>query len=106
MRFGTRKAGPYTRTSWFPVESVRIFDLARDGHKDEARELYTRFLPLLRLDTVPKLVQPITLAQNLVGKGSTRMRPPRLALVGAELDQARKVIRDALEDAHQGVASA
>ncbi len=68
----------------FPVESVRLFELARAGRADEVRRLYDWFLPLLRFDTVPKFVQLIKLAQAEVGKGSERVRPPRLALAGAE----------------------
>ncbi len=77
----------------FPEESVRVYELARDGHMDDARELYDWFLPLLRLDTVPKFVQLIKLVQQEVGKGSARVRPPRLELVGAELDDTLKLIR-------------
>ncbi len=54
----------------FPVESVRVFELARDGRLDEARALYEWFLPLLRLDTVPKFVQLIKLVQTEVGQGN------------------------------------
>ena len=68
----------------FPVESVRLFELARAGRAEEVRRLYDWFLPLLRFDTVPKFVQLIKLAQAEVGKGSERVRPPRLALAGAE----------------------
>ena len=65
-----------------PVESVRVFELARDGRLDEARALYEWFLPLLRLDTVPKFVQLIKLVQTEVGQGNAAVRPPRLELVG------------------------
>jgi 4-hydroxy-tetrahydrodipicolinate synthase len=68
----------------FPVESVRLFELARAGRGEEVRRLYDWFLPLLRFDAVPKFVQLIKLAQAEVGKGSERVRPPRLALAGAE----------------------
>jgi 4-hydroxy-tetrahydrodipicolinate synthase len=54
------------------------------------------FLPLLRMDTVIKFVQMIKLMQQEVGMGSVRMRPPRLELVGAELEDARATIRAAL----------
>ena len=86
----------------FPHESVALFDLAvqvREGRGDRARleALYTWFLPLLRLDTVPTFVQLIKLAQEMVGMGSARVRAPRLELVGDELEDARRVIRYALE---------
>ena len=48
------------------------------------KQLYEWFLPLLRLDTLPKLVQLIKLAQELVGRGSGPSRPPRLPLTDAE----------------------
>lgn len=79
-----------------PEESVRLFDLARAGRHDEARALYEWFLPLLRLDVVPKFVQLIKLVQAEVGLGSETVRPPRLPLLGDERDQALAVIRKAL----------
>jgi len=69
-----------------PRESVQLFNLAIAGKCDEARQLYEWFLPLLRLDTVPRFVQLIKLVQREVGKGTTRVRPPRLELEGEELD--------------------
>jgi 1-pyrroline-4-hydroxy-2-carboxylate deaminase len=80
----------------FPVESVRLFELGRDGRLDEARSLYEWFLPLLRLDTVPKFVQLIKLVQAEVGRGSARVRPPRLELEGDELAAALVVVRAAI----------
>ena len=50
---------------------------------EKARELYEWFLPLLRLDTVPKFVQLIKLVQEKVGMGNARVRPPRLELAGS-----------------------
>ncbi len=79
-----------------PVESVRVFELARDGRFDEARALYEWFLPLLRLDTVPKFVQLIKLVQAEVGQGNAAVRPPRLELVGAELAEVTALIRERL----------
>jgi 4-hydroxy-tetrahydrodipicolinate synthase len=79
-----------------PVESVRLFDLARAGRWEEAARLYAWFLPLLRLDTVPKFVQLIKLVQEKLGVGHRRVRPPRLELTGAELDQAERLIAHAL----------
>lgn len=79
-----------------PRESVRLFELARDGHHEEARRLNEWFLPLLRLDTVPKFVQLIKLTQQIMGHGSARVRPPRLELDGAELAEARQLINASL----------
>jgi 1-pyrroline-4-hydroxy-2-carboxylate deaminase len=80
----------------FPVESVALYRLARDGQRDEAEALYRWFLPLLRMDTVPKFVQLIKLAQEQVGRGNERVRPPRLVLEGAERQEALAVIAQAL----------
>ncbi|PHV12622.1 dihydrodipicolinate synthase family protein [Chitinimonas sp. BJB300] len=79
-----------------PQESVRLFELARDGRHAEAAALYAWFLPLLRLDTVPKFVQLIKLVQEKLDVGHRRVRPPRLELVGAELAEAEAVIAHAL----------
>lgn len=79
-----------------PEESVRLFDLALAGRWDEARALYEWFLPLLRLDTVPKFVQLIKLVQQDVGMGSEIVRPPRLPLVDEERDAVLNLVRQAL----------
>jgi dihydrodipicolinate synthase/N-acetylneuraminate lyase len=79
-----------------PRESVRLFELARAGGRDEARALFDWFLPLLKFDTVPKFVQLIKLVQAEVGLGSEVVRPPRLPLVGPEREEALRLIRDAL----------
>jgi 4-hydroxy-tetrahydrodipicolinate synthase len=80
----------------FPIESVDLFNYAMNGETEKAAELYKWFLPLLRLDTVPKFVQLIKLVQEKVGMGSTRVRPPRLELVGEELEATLKIIDQAL----------
>ncbi|MBI2681623.1 MAG: dihydrodipicolinate synthase family protein [Acidobacteriales bacterium] len=80
----------------FPKESVALFDYARKGQTNKAFELYAWFLPLLRMDTVPKFVQLIKLVQQEVGMGSARVRPPRLEVAGGELAEAQRVIREAL----------
>jgi 4-hydroxy-tetrahydrodipicolinate synthase len=79
-----------------PRESVELFNLALNGHREKAFELYRWFLPLLRFDTVIKFVQLIKLVQAEVGMGNARVRPPRLELIGAELEQVRAVIHQAL----------
>jgi dihydrodipicolinate synthase/N-acetylneuraminate lyase len=81
-----------------PKESVNLFNYAMEGERDKAIDLYNWFLPLLRMDTVPKFVQLIKLVQQEVGKGNARVRPPRMELAGAELEEAKKVIRTALEN--------
>lgn len=68
----------------FPEESVRLFRLAQSGPSPDLDSLYAWFLPLLRLDTVPKFVQLIKQVQEECGGPSARVRPPRLELTGAE----------------------
>jgi 4-hydroxy-tetrahydrodipicolinate synthase len=80
----------------FPKESVQLFDYAMSGEREKAIDLYNWFLPLLRMDTVPKFVQLIKLVQQEVGMGNARVRPPRLQLVGPELEEAKRVIREAV----------
>ncbi len=75
-----------------PVESVRLFELAKAGKREEAFELYRWFLPLLRLDIGTKFVQMIKLAQERAGHGTARVRPPRLELTGTELATTLRVI--------------
>ncbi|HEY8410802.1 MAG TPA: dihydrodipicolinate synthase family protein, partial [Pyrinomonadaceae bacterium] len=79
-----------------PEESVALFNYAMARDREKAMRLYNWFLPLLRLDTVPKFVQLIKLVQQEVGMGNPRVRPPRLELAGAELEDALKIIRHTL----------
>jgi 4-hydroxy-tetrahydrodipicolinate synthase len=88
-----------------PRESVELFNCGLHGKSDKAFELYRWFLPLLRMDTVPNFVQLIKLVQAEVGIGNPRVRPPRLELVGDELEHTRKIIRDVLQSRPQFVDS-
>jgi 1-pyrroline-4-hydroxy-2-carboxylate deaminase len=76
----------------YPRESVRLFELACAGSTEELWALYAWFLPLLRLDTVPKFVQLIKLCQEKLGLGNARVRAPRLVLEGAERAAAEALI--------------
>ena len=80
-----------------PRESVELFNLAMNGEREKAFELYRWFLPLLRLDTVPKFVQLIKLVQAEVGKGNPHVRPPRLELAGKELEDTKRLIQKVLK---------
>ena len=71
-------------TNAFPEESVAIYKLASQGRYAEALEIYRWFLPLLRLDTIPTLVQCIKLAEQVCGRGSEQVRAPRQNLKGEE----------------------
>ena len=80
----------------FPRESVRMFELAAKGEWEKARAIYRWFMPTLHLDTFPKLVQYIKLAQALAGLGSETTRAPRLALEGEERRAIEDLIRGTL----------
>jgi 4-hydroxy-tetrahydrodipicolinate synthase len=79
----------------FPAESVRLFELARAA-SPETFALYRWFLPLLRMDTVPKFVQLIKWVQEQAGVGSARVRAPRLELHGPDLLEAESIYAKAL----------
>jgi 1-pyrroline-4-hydroxy-2-carboxylate deaminase len=80
----------------FPEESVRLFKLAQGGPSAELDSLYAWFLPLLRLDTVPKFVQLIKQVQEECGGPGARVRPPRLELAGAEREEVIALTRRSL----------
>ena len=80
----------------FPAESVALFNAAIEGRSAEAFELYRWFLPLLRMDTVPKFIQLIKQVQQETGTGNARVRPPRLEVAGTELEEVRKEVKRAL----------
>lgn len=78
-----------------PRESVDLFDLASAGKSEQAFELYRWFLPLLRMDTVPKFIQLIKQVQQELGVGSARVRGPRMEIVGEELAATREAVAQA-----------
>jgi 4-hydroxy-tetrahydrodipicolinate synthase len=82
----------------YPAESVRLFELAKQNKSAEAFELYRWFLPLLRMDTVPKFVQLIKWVQEKAGVGSARVRAPRMEIQGEELKIATATFEKALSE--------
>jgi dihydrodipicolinate synthase/N-acetylneuraminate lyase len=82
----------------FPRESVALYNYAMRGETKKADELYKWFLPLLRMDTVPKFVQLIKLVQQEVGMGHERVRAPRCVMAGAERKTALETLRVALKN--------
>jgi 1-pyrroline-4-hydroxy-2-carboxylate deaminase len=72
-----------------PGETMALFN-------GKSLKIYEWFLPLLRMDTVPKFVQLIKLVQQECGMGHERVRGPRLVLAGAEREEALAIIRGAL----------
>lgn len=81
-----------------PRESVDLFHYGVEGKREQAAELYRWFLPLLRLDTVPKFVQLIKFVQDELGVGTARVRAPRLEITKEEAEATRKLIREALRN--------
>jgi len=79
-----------------PRESVELFRLASEGKTQEAFELYRWFLPLLRMDTVPKFIQLIKQVQQELGVGNARVRGPRMQIGGEELEAVQAVVRAAM----------
>lgn len=80
----------------FPAENRLLWDLATAGRYEEALQVYRWYTPLLHLDTHPKLVQYIKLANAECGLGSETTRAPRLPLVGAEREGVLGIIRQAI----------
>ncbi|PIP00139.1 dihydrodipicolinate synthase family protein [Pleomorphomonas carboxyditropha] len=70
-------------TSAFPQESVRLVAAAARDDWTTARAIYRWFMPLLHLDAEHDLVQTIKLAEQIMGRGSERVRMPRMVLSGA-----------------------
>src|SRR5579863_6949607 len=69
-------------TNAFPAESLGLYEALRKGDLDRARKIYRWFMPLLHLDAEHDLVQSIKLAEQIMGRGSERVRLPRLPLAG------------------------
>jgi len=82
-------------TSAFPRESVALVAAADRGDWVEARRIYRWFMPLLHLDAEHDLVQSIKLAEQIMGRGSERVRPPRLPLAGARRAEVIAMVEEA-----------
>jgi 4-hydroxy-tetrahydrodipicolinate synthase len=76
-------------TNAFPRESLELWEALEARDLDRARAIYRWFMPLLHLDAEHDLVQSIKLAEQIMGRGSERVRPPRLPLAG---ERRRQVI--------------
>ncbi len=80
----------------FPAESLQLFDALCIGDLERARRIYRWFMPLLHLDAEHDLVQSIKLAAQIMGRGTERVRPPRLMLSG----ERRAEVIAMVESAH------
>lgn len=81
----------------FPRETVAIYELAKAGRIEEARQIYQWFMPLLELDINPQLVQNIKLAETMTGLGTEHVRLPRQPLQGAERQRVTEIIQRGLD---------
>jgi dihydrodipicolinate synthase/N-acetylneuraminate lyase len=69
-------------TSAFPQESVALVAAVARRDLEQALRIYRWFMPLLHLDAEADLVQSIKLAEQIMGRGTERVRLPRLPLAG------------------------
>jgi 4-hydroxy-tetrahydrodipicolinate synthase len=82
-------------TNAFPKESVALVAAIHRGDLAKALEIYRWFMPLLHLDAEHDLVQSIKLAEQIMGRGSERVRPPRLPLVGERRAEVTAMVETA-----------
>ena len=82
-------------TNAFPQESIQLVAAIRAGDLDRARAIYRWFMPLLHVDAEHDLVQSIKLAEQIIGRGSERVRPPRLPLSGERRRQVTAIVERA-----------
>ena len=81
----------------FPAETVAIYNLAKAGKFDRARDIYRWFMPLLHLDVSHRFVQNIKLVEHGVRGTATTVRAPRLPLPPEEKERVTALIRAALQ---------
>ncbi len=79
-------------TNAFPKESIALYEAAIAGDLETALAIYRWFMPLLHLDAEHDLVQSIKLAEQVMGRGSERVRPPRYPLAGTRREQVTKIV--------------
>lgn len=90
-------------TNAFPRESLALYEALRAGDLPRARSIYRWFMPLLHLDAGHDLVQSIKLAEQIMGRGSERVRPPRLPLTGARREEVTRLVERAAATRNQVV---
>jgi 4-hydroxy-tetrahydrodipicolinate synthase len=82
-------------TNAFPRESLAMYAALKAGDLETARRIYRWFMPLLHLDADHDLVQAIKLAEQIMGRGSERVRPPRLPLAGERRMRVAAMVQEA-----------
>jgi 1-pyrroline-4-hydroxy-2-carboxylate deaminase len=76
-----------------PEEGIKLFQLSKEGKRDEARRLYRSLVRLYHYDTVPQMFQALKYMMELAGQPVGPTRPPRLALT----DDAYMTIKEEFE---------
>jgi 4-hydroxy-tetrahydrodipicolinate synthase len=82
-------------TNAFPKESLELYNAFKRNDLETARAIYRWFMPLLHLDAEHDLVQSIKLAEQIMGRGSERVRPPRYPLTGARRAEVTAMVERA-----------
>lgn len=82
-------------TNAFPRESVELVRAFQRGDHATALDIYRWFMPLLHLDAEHDLVQSIKLAEQVMGRGSERVLPPRYPLEGARREEVIAMVEKA-----------
>ncbi len=76
------------------VDGLAGFSFGRAGFAGARNKL--GFTPVLHLDTSPKLVQFIKLADAAAGTGAEHVRAPRLAIEGEERQRILTIVHEVL----------
>ncbi|QSX79437.1 dihydrodipicolinate synthase family protein [Agrilutibacter solisilvae] len=82
-------------TNAFPQESLALWDAVQRGDLARALQIYRWFMPLLHLDAGHDLVQAIKLAEAVMGRGTERVRMPRMPLTGTRYEEVRRMVERA-----------
>ena len=82
-------------TNAFPKESLELYNAYKRNDLETALAIYRWFMPLLHLDAEHDLVQSIKLAEQIMGRGSERVRPPRYPLTGVRRAEVTALVETA-----------
>jgi 4-hydroxy-tetrahydrodipicolinate synthase len=93
-------------TNAFPQESLALWDALQRGDLAHALAIYRWFMPLLHLDANHDLVQSIKLAEAIMGRGTERVRMPRMPLTGARYAEVKQMVETAAATRPSLVAAA
>lgn len=85
-------------TNAFPDESIALVASLQRGDVEKALAIYRWFMPLLHFDADHDLVQAIKLAEQIVGRGSERVRMPRMPLAGERRKQVIHAVEMAIAE--------